>query len=77
MDQYTALQQLGQYYRKHRKMNLMTQAKLAEDSHLSDKYISRLERGEENPTYLTLYNLSKALNLPCPMIDQIQQDDDT
>ncbi|WP_449355212.1 helix-turn-helix domain-containing protein [Virgibacillus natechei] len=74
MDIHTALHQVGQYYRKHRIINRMSQAELAEHSNLDEKYISRLENGKENPTYITLYKLSEALNLPYPIINEISQD---
>ncbi|WP_373893833.1 helix-turn-helix domain-containing protein [Virgibacillus sp. CBA3643] len=77
MDIHTLLHRLGQYYRKHRILNRMSQEELAERSNLDVKYISGLENGRENPTYITLNKLSVALNLPHPMIDSIAQEDDT
>lgn len=41
----------------------MTQEQLAERSGLSQQYLSGLERGQRNPTIVTLYELSTALGV--------------
>jgi len=41
----------------------LTQEKLAERSGFSQQYISGLERGQRNPTIVTIYELSKALGV--------------
>jgi transcriptional regulator with XRE-family HTH domain len=41
----------------------MTQEQFAEKSGFSQQYISDLERGRRNPTVVTLYELSQALEL--------------
>ncbi|UJL45791.1 helix-turn-helix transcriptional regulator [Virgibacillus sp. NKC19-16] len=71
MDIHTLLHRLAQNYRKHRIINHMSQAELAERSNLDEKYITGLENGRENPIYIALYKLSEALHLPHPMIDSI------
>jgi transcriptional regulator with XRE-family HTH domain len=47
-----------------RNTTTMSQEKLALDSGLDRSYISRLERGIANPTYLALQNIAKALDIP-------------
>lgn len=46
-----------------RKERGLTQEDLAEQSGLSQQYISGLERGRRNPTILTVYELSVALSV--------------
>ncbi|WP_342769845.1 helix-turn-helix transcriptional regulator [Parasphingopyxis lamellibrachiae] len=46
-----------------RKERGLTQEELAEQSGLSQQYISGLERGRRNPTILTVYELSVALSV--------------
>jgi len=41
----------------------MTQEELAEISGFSQQYISGLEKGQRNPTVVTIYELSVALNV--------------
>jgi transcriptional regulator with XRE-family HTH domain len=41
----------------------MTQEKLAEVSGFSQQYISGLERGQRNPTVVTVYELALALQI--------------
>jgi len=47
-----------------RKQTSMSQEKLAMESGLDRSYISRLERGIANPTYLALQSIAKALDIP-------------
>jgi transcriptional regulator with XRE-family HTH domain len=42
----------------------VSQEKLAMESGLDRSYISRLERGIANPTYLALQSIAKALDMP-------------
>lgn len=41
----------------------LTQEKLAEKCELNSKYLSRIERGLENPTLKTLINISEKLDV--------------
>ena len=41
----------------------MTQEALAEKSGFSQQYLSGLERGQRNPTVVTLYELAQALGV--------------
>ena len=41
----------------------MTQETLAEESGFSQQYLSGLERGQRNPTVVTLYELAQALGV--------------
>jgi transcriptional regulator with XRE-family HTH domain len=47
--------------RRIRKKKGLTQEQLAEISGFSQQYISGLERGQRNPTVVTLYELASAL----------------
>ena len=41
----------------------LTQEQLAERSGFSQQYISKLEKGERNPTVVTLYELAQGLGV--------------
>ena len=47
-----------------RKEKGLTQEQLADRSGLSQQYISGLERGQRNPTILTIYEIAVALDVP-------------
>jgi transcriptional regulator with XRE-family HTH domain len=47
-----------------RSKTTMSQEALALECSLDRSYISRLERGIANPTYLALQNIAKALDIP-------------
>jgi transcriptional regulator with XRE-family HTH domain len=46
-----------------RKSKRITQERLAEISGFSQQYISGLEKGQRNPTVVTIYELSQALGV--------------
>lgn len=52
------LVQLGQRIRDLRVKKELTQTELADRSGVASNYIAMLERGERNPTYLTLLKLA-------------------
>jgi transcriptional regulator with XRE-family HTH domain len=52
---------VGRNVRRIRKKRGLTQEQLAEISGFSQQYISGLERGQRNPTVVTLYELASAL----------------
>lgn len=52
------LVQLGQRIRDIRVQKEMTQSELAERSDVASNYIAMLERGERNPTYLSLLKIA-------------------
>ncbi|WP_316235274.1 MULTISPECIES: helix-turn-helix transcriptional regulator [unclassified Bradyrhizobium] len=54
---------VGRNVLRIRKSKEMTQEKLAEISGFSQQYISGLEKGQRNPTVVTIYELSVALNV--------------
>lgn len=56
------LVELGKRIRDIRTEKALTQADLAKQSDLSCNYLAMLERGERNPTYLTLLKLAQGLN---------------
>jgi transcriptional regulator with XRE-family HTH domain len=54
---------LGRNVLRIRKNKNLTQEKLAEMSGFSQQYISGLEKGQRNPTVVTVYELSLALGV--------------
>lgn len=54
---------VGQNLARIRREKGLTQEELAERSGLSQQYLSGLERGRRNPTVITLYELSQALEV--------------
>ncbi len=54
---------LGQMIRKYRKMKNYTQFQLAELVGLNEKQISRIEAGQNYPTYITFAKLIEALDI--------------
>jgi transcriptional regulator with XRE-family HTH domain len=54
---------VGRNVLRIRKSKGITQEKLAEISGFSQQYISGLEKGERNPTIVTIYELSLALGV--------------
>lgn len=54
---------VGGNFARIRRQKGMTQEDVAEKSGYSQQYLSDLERGLRNPTVITLYELSQALNV--------------
>jgi transcriptional regulator with XRE-family HTH domain len=54
---------VGRNVLRIRKSKDITQEKLAEMSGFSQQYISGLEKGQRNPTVVTVYELSLALGV--------------
>jgi len=54
---------VGRNVLRVRKNKAMTQERLAELSGFSHQYISGLEKGQRNPTVVTVYELSVALGV--------------
>ena len=54
---------VGRNIRRVRREKGLTQEEFAERSGFSQQYISGLERGERNPTIVTLYELAQALGV--------------
>ena len=54
---------VGRNVLRVRKSKGITQEKLAETSGFSQQYISGLEKGQRNPTVVTVYELSLALGV--------------
>ena len=54
--------QVGLNFRRLRKERGLTQERVAELTGVSQQYISDLERGERNPTVLTLHELTGPLS---------------
>ena len=54
---------VGQNFARLRKEKGLTQEDLEARSGFSQQYLSGLERGQRNPTIITLYELSQALGV--------------
>lgn len=65
---------VGRNVRRFRLAAGLTQEKLAELSGFGQQYISDLERGRENPTVVTLYELSQVLKVT--PVDLIMPDEE-
>lgn len=63
---------VGRNVLRIRKNRGLTQEALAEISGFSQQYISGLEKGQRNPTVITLYELSRALDVD--FIDLLRAD---
>jgi DNA-binding XRE family transcriptional regulator len=55
--------QLGPLIQRHRKVRRLTLDQLAAASGVSRSMLSQIERGEANPTFSTLWSVTRALNL--------------
>ncbi|WP_041604924.1 helix-turn-helix domain-containing protein [Tistrella mobilis] len=53
---------VGRNVRRARQAKGLTQEQLAEGAGFSQKYVSDLERGLENPTVITLFELAQRLD---------------
>ncbi len=54
----------GEFIKSQRKLAELSQRELAKLAHLSDAYLSQLERGLHEPSVRVLNGLSDALNVP-------------
>lgn len=54
---------VGQNVRRIRQKKGLTQEQFADVSGFSQQYISGLEKGQRNPTVVTVYELAKALGV--------------
>jgi transcriptional regulator with XRE-family HTH domain len=54
---------VGQNVRRIREKKCLTQEEFADISGFSQQYISGLERGQRNPTVITVYELATALGV--------------
>ena len=63
-----ALNNLGQIIREKREALGLTQIEVAEKAGLDRNYIGMVERGERNPSYLSLIKIATGLNMT---VDQL------
>lgn len=63
-----ALNNLGQIIREKRESKGLTQIEVAEKAQLNRNYIGMVERGERNPSYLSLIKIAKGLAMT---VDQL------
>lgn len=57
------LVQLGQIIREKRESKNLTQVQVAEKARLDRNYIGMVERGERNPSYLSLIKIAQGLDI--------------
>jgi transcriptional regulator with XRE-family HTH domain len=57
------LKKLGKRIRKLRLSNKMTLAQLSAECDFEKSNMARIEKGNTNPTFKTLFKISKALNV--------------
>lgn len=55
---------LGKIIREKRELKKLTQCELASKADLDRNYIGMVERGERNPSYLSLQKIAKGLGIP-------------
>lgn len=55
---------LGKIIRDKRELQNLTQFELASKAGVDRNYIGMLERGERNPSYLSLQKIAKGLGIP-------------
>lgn len=63
-----ALNNLGLIIREKREALGLTQIEVAENAGLDRNYIGMVERGERNPSYLSLIKIAKGMNMT---VDQL------
>nr|WP_120010908.1 helix-turn-helix transcriptional regulator [Pseudoroseomonas vastitatis] len=64
---------VGRNFARLRREKGLTQEQVEERSGLSQQYLSGLERGQRNPTVVTLFEVAQALG--ATPVDLIQPDD--
>lgn len=65
---HAALRRLGARIRQLRQAKNWTQEDLAGESGFDRSYVSGLEVGRRNPTYLKLLKLARSLGIPLPTL---------
>lgn len=63
-------QLVGTNFARLRKAKGFTQEQVEARSGFSQQYLSGLERGQRNPTVITLYELSQAIGVDCVALFQ-------
>jgi transcriptional regulator with XRE-family HTH domain len=63
MKEINFLQKFGRRMRDLRKINRMSQERLAEKADLSTNFVGSLERAEKEPKFTTLVKIAKAFNV--------------
>lgn len=64
MEQRNELLKLGAKVKDARESLGLSQAMFAQKCGLSKTYVGMLERGERNPSYLTLLQIARSYNIP-------------
>lgn len=67
---------LGRKVRNFRKTKKLSQEKLAYNAGLDRSFVGAIERGERNPTVLTIFRLAKVLDVhPMQFFEDIENDE--
>lgn len=72
--QQVALEKLGEIVSKHRKQAGISRIKLAVELNSDEKQIRRIEKGEVNPTILTLFKIFFILKIDIEILSKIKID---
>ena len=68
MNRKVELRKLGERIKALRSKRKMTQGELASACKFNRNYVGMVERGERNPTYLTLLKMASNLGVPLPKL---------
>lgn len=68
---------IGEKIKIYRNIAKLTQEQLAKKTNLSRSYIADIERDRYNPSFETLKNIAKALNVPLSKLSDDEEDFDT
>jgi transcriptional regulator with XRE-family HTH domain len=71
MEKVELLKSLGARIHKLREERNITQQDLGAMCNIEKSNMTRIESGRTNPTFLTLYKISKALNIPVSLLVEI------
>jgi transcriptional regulator with XRE-family HTH domain len=63
---------VGRNFARLRREKGLTQEEVEERSGFSQQYLSGLERGQRNPTIITLYELAQAID--APLVELVRSD---
>ena len=67
---------VGMNFRRLRQLKALTQEQAAELTGVSQQYLSGLERGQRNPTVLTLHELTSPLGVePVELLRPVSEED--
>ncbi|MFC3041453.1 helix-turn-helix domain-containing protein [Virgibacillus xinjiangensis] len=69
--------EFGKYIKRKRLDRKWTQERLADETNMDEKYISKLENGKKDPRWSTIAKVVQALDLPSIDIKEMLEKDRT